>query len=153
VALSVTETEALRAPPAVGEKVTETAQAALTASVAGLVGQVLADMAKSPGFAPASAKPVNVTAPLPVFVIVTLCAALVLPIFCDPKVRLEALKLKVRTGVWPVPLRPTLCGLPVALSVKVTAAVRVPVAVGLNVTPTAQLAPAASVAPHELLAS
>jgi len=40
-----------------------------------------------------------------------------------------------------VPLRGTLCGLPVALSVNVRLAVRVPVAVGLNVIETVQAPP------------
>jgi hypothetical protein len=94
-ALSVIEMEALRTPPAVGENVAETVQAALAASVAGLTGHVLADMAKSPAFAPASAKLVILTALLPVLVTVTLCAALVVPVFCVAKVRLVEVKLSV----------------------------------------------------------
>jgi hypothetical protein len=95
VALSVTEIEAARAPPAVGVKVADTEQFAPAASVAGLTGQVFADMAKSPGLAPASAKLVKLTALLPVFVIVTLCAVLAVPWFCVAKVKLVALKLSV----------------------------------------------------------
>jgi len=41
----------------------------------------------------------------------------------------------------PVPFRLTVCGLPVALSVKLTAPVRVPVAVGVKVTLTVQEPP------------
>src|SRR5579862_3303457 len=44
----------------------------------------------------------------------------------------------------PVPLTPTCCGLPAALSVTLTVALRAPVVVGLNVTLMVQLAPAAS---------
>jgi hypothetical protein len=47
---------------------------------------------------------------------------------------------------FPPPLRPTLCGLFVALSVRRRVAVRVPVALGLKVTLMTQLAPAFSVA-------
>src|SRR5947199_376563 len=47
-----------------------------------------------------------------------------------------------------VPERVTVCGLPAALSVMVTAPVRAPVAVGVNVTVMAQFAPAASDAPQ-----
>ena len=43
----------------------------------------------------------------------------------------------------PVPVRLTVCGLPVALSVRATAAVRVPLAVGLKVALIVHLAPAA----------
>ena len=46
----------------------------------------------------------------------------------------------------PLPLNPTRCGLPLALSVTATLAVRVPVAVGLKVTLIMQLAPAARLA-------
>ena len=98
VALSVTETDAVRVPPAVGEKVALTEQALPAASEAGLTGHVLAEMAKSPGFAPASTKLVKVTALLPVLVIATLCAPLVVPVFCVAKVRLRGLKVRVRVG-------------------------------------------------------
>ena len=51
----------------------------------------------------------------------------------------------------PVPERLTVCGLPVALSVRVTAAVRVPLAVGVKVTLIVQLAPAATLDPQLLV--
>ena len=54
-------------------------------------------------------------------------------------------------GAVPVPVRLTVCGLPVALSVRVTAAVRVPLAVGVKVTLIVQLAPAATELPHVLV--
>jgi hypothetical protein len=76
-------------------KVADTEQFAPAASVAGLAGQVLADMAKSPGLAPPSAKPAKLVGLLPVFVIVTLCALLVVPWFCVVKVKLVLLKLRV----------------------------------------------------------
>jgi hypothetical protein len=48
----------------------------------------------------------------------------------------------------PVPLRLRDCGLPLALSVKLTEADRLPLAVGSNVTLTVQLAPAATELPQ-----
>jgi hypothetical protein len=41
---------------------------------------------------------------------------------------------RLTTGITPVPVRATDCGLALPLSVSVTAATRVPVAAGLNVT-------------------
>ena len=93
---------------------------------------------------PPSAMLVKVTVPLPVFCTVVACAALVEPVFCAAYVRLEGVKLRLLVIVCPVPLNPTFCGLPVALSVKVNEAVRVPFAVGLKVIPTVQLLPAVS---------
>ena len=84
---------------------------------------------------PLAAIPVIVSAAPPVLESVTVCATLV-----DPTVWLanvsevgETLTLGVPAAA-PVPVRLTVCGLPAALSVMVTAAVRVPVAVGVNVT-------------------
>jgi hypothetical protein len=51
----------------------------------------------------------------------------------------------------PVPVRFTLCGLPVALSVRVTFAVRVPLAAGVKVTLIVQLPPAATLDPQLLV--
>jgi hypothetical protein len=51
----------------------------------------------------------------------------------------------------PVPERLTLCGLPVALSVRVTAAVSVPLAAGVKVTLIVQLVPAATLDPQLLV--
>jgi hypothetical protein len=53
--------------------------------------------------------------------------------------------------VVPVPVRLTVCGLPGALSVTVTAADRAPVAVGEKTTTMLQAAPAASELPHVLV--
>jgi len=50
-----------------------------------------------------------------------------------------------------VPARATACGLPLALSVKVTLAVNDPLATGVKVTLMAQLAPAATLVPQLLL--
>ena len=51
----------------------------------------------------------------------------------------------------PVPVRLTMCGLPAALSVIVTAPVWVPVSVGVNLTLILQLDPAATDEPHVLV--
>src|SRR5207237_2751834 len=54
--------------------------------------------------------------------------------------------LKLTPGALvPLPLKATVCGLPVALSVILTLALRVPVAVGVKVALMVQEAPAASV--------
>ena len=63
-----------------------------------------------------------------------------------PKLRLVGLKLTAGAGALvPLPLRATVCGLPLALSVMLTLALRVPVAVGVKVTLMVQEAPAANV--------
>ena len=51
----------------------------------------------------------------------------------------------------PVPVRVMVCGLPLALSVKVTEAVRVPAAAGVNVTLIVQLLFAATELPQVLV--
>lgn len=53
-------------------------------------------------------------------------------------------------GLLPVPVRLTVCGLPVALSAMVTAAVRAPGAPGVKVTLIAQLLFAATELPQAL---
>src|SRR5712692_2717892 len=89
--------------------------------------------------------PLMLSAALPVLVSVTVCAALVVLIVWLANVRLAGDRLTAGAAVEvPVPVRPTECGLPLALSVMVTAAVRVPVAVVVNVTEIVQLALAAS---------
>jgi hypothetical protein len=53
---------------------------------------------------------------------------------------------------WPVPVRPKVCGLPLALSVKLSEALRLPVADGVNVTLTAQVLLGVTVAPVQVSA-
>jgi len=69
-----------------------------------------------------------------------------------PTVPLAIVALVI-TGAPPVtvPVRLTLWGLPLALSVRVTAALRVPLAVGVKVTLIVQLPPTATLAPQLLL--
>jgi hypothetical protein len=90
-------------------------------------------------------------ATFPVLLRVTLCAALVVPRFWLPKVRLVAERLAVAPV--PVPVRLTVCGLPAALSEMLTVAVRVPAAVGVNVTLIMQLLFVATELPHVLVSA
>ncbi len=71
-----------------------------------------------------------------------------MPVRAAVCVALGELSVTVRV---PVPLRPTVCGLPAALSMMLSVAFRVPVAVGVKVTLIEQLAPAASDVPQVLL--
>ena len=80
VALSVMLTLALRAPDAAGVKVTLMAQFAPAASVLGLSGQAEV-VAKSAAFVPPDAMLVMVSGAVPLFVSVTVFAALVVPTF------------------------------------------------------------------------
>lgn len=111
--------------------------------------QVLVE-AKSPVFAPDSEMLLIVNAALPVLLRVTDCGALVDPRFCPLKEMVEALKLA--TGLVPVPVSVTVCGLPEALSLIVTEAVRLPGAMGANATLMVQLPPAATEAPQVFVA-
>jgi hypothetical protein len=76
------------------------------------------------------------------------------PTLLAPNVRLVGLGAMVPAPVdpvVPVPVRVTLCGLLLAVSVKRSEAVRAPVAAGLKRTVTEQLADAARLAPQVLL--
>jgi len=143
-ALSLTETAAEREPDPVGLKVAEIVQLAPAASVLGATGHVFV-CATSAAFAPVRPIELIVSAPVPEFVRVTLCAGLVVPISRLPKPRLVGEKVTAGPGATPVPLSATACGLPGALSLIATEAVRVPAAVGLKVAEIVQLAPGASV--------
>ena len=79
----------------------------------------------------------------PLFVKVTVWAALVVPITWPGNVKLDADR-ETAAGVSPVPLSETDCGLPLALSLMVTSLVAVPLVCGVNVTLTVQLEPPAS---------
>ena len=84
LALSVTVNVALRAPVAVGVKVTLIVQVPLAAKVEGLMGQLL-DCPKSPGLVPVKPMLVMLNAVLPGFERVTALAALGVPTFWFPK--------------------------------------------------------------------
>jgi hypothetical protein len=91
--------------------------------------------------------PVRLRALLPLLVKVTVLAAPLVPIARVGKLRLLADK---ETAV-PVPLKLTLCGLLLALSVRVSEPVRLAAAVGVKVTVMVQLAPAARLVPQVLV--
>jgi len=104
---------------------------------------------KSPALPPVIPMLLMVKLALPVLLKVMLCPVLVLPTFCVVKVRLEGERL-----TWPerpVPVRPTECGLPGALSVIVTAAVSAPINEGASVTLIVQLPPPATELPQVLV--
>jgi hypothetical protein len=97
---------------------------------------------------------VNVRVEVPVFVSVTVFDELVVLICWRLNVRLVGDKLTVVVpALAPVPVRPTTCGLPAALSVIVIVPVCVPVAVGVKVTLIEQFAPAASDAPQVVVSA
>ena len=62
--------------------------------------------------------------------------------------RLQGLECPMSAAQFPVPLRLTVCGPPIALSSNASFAVDVPVAVGLNATLMVQLPPTTSVVPQ-----
>jgi hypothetical protein len=129
LALSVIVTMPVRVPAAVGVKVTEIVQLPPAAT---LDPQLLVS-AKSPD----AVIEVTDRAAVPELVSVTVWAALVMPSACGANVRLvgESVTVGAVTAeTAPVPLKATVCGEPLALSVIVTAPVRVPAAVGVKVT-------------------
>jgi hypothetical protein len=76
------------------------------------------------------------------------CGELGLPISCAAKVRLPG---DTARASLPLPLRLTVCGLPLALSLTDRTALCAPMLCGVKVTEIAQLAPAASELPHVLV--
>jgi hypothetical protein len=137
-ALSLIVSEPVRDPEALGVKVTETAQFAPGLSEP---AQVLVSL-KSP----LAAMLLIVIVPLPVFVRVTVWAALLVPTAWLPKFKLVGLKLAA--GWVPVPPSGINCGLPgaVMLSWMLTSADRFPGVLGANVTVTVQPSPGAKIA-------
>jgi hypothetical protein len=95
------------------------------------------------------AMPVMLNVAPPPLVNVTVCGALMIPMLWLPKLKLVGKTLTPEA--MPVPVRFTVCGLPLPLSVTVRVAVRTPAIVGVNVTLIVQLAPAASVAAQLLV--
>ena len=134
-ALSLMTTAPSRVPDAKGLNVTAMAQLAPAASVA---GQVLLEIANSDAFTPVMVgAPAKVKLALPVFVSTTVWGLLVVFTGWLANARLAGDRLTA--GAWPVPLRLTVCGLPVALSETVTVPVRAPLAVGVKVTAIVQV--------------
>ena len=87
---------------------------------------------------------------LPEFVMVTVCAGLVVPTGRSAKVRLVGATV-AHGAKMPVPLSAMVCGEMPASSVIVTKAKRIPAAAGVNLTLIAQLLPARTNAPQLLL--
>jgi hypothetical protein len=71
-----------------------------------------------------------------------------LPTACFPKARLAGVTV---TATTPEPVKLTVCGLLLALSVNVSVPGRLPVVVGLSVTPTVQALRAGTDVPQVLL--
>jgi hypothetical protein len=144
-----------RAPVAVGVNVTLIVQVfdpAVAGKVAGAIGQADAPVlvcAKSPD----AAMEMIVRGPVPVFVSVTVCAALVVLTNWLPKVSVVGASPTAGTGFAPVPVREIFCGLVLSLSVNRNVAVSAPATVGLNVTLTVQVlvAPNGMLPLHELV--
>ena len=107
--MSVSESVPVRFPGAVGVKVTLIVQLALTATEP---AQVLA-WVKSPVVVMVR----GVRASLPVLVSVSVCGRLEVETVCPGKLRLVAERLTTGAGIRPVPLKFTVWGLLVALSV------------------------------------
>ena len=144
-ALSAMLSEAGAAPTAVGLKVTEIAQEALAASD---VPQVLV-CEYDPALAPPKVTLEIVSAPVPVFLSVTDCAADVEPTLVEAKVRLVGERLTAGTPT-PVPLSETVCAAPDALSEMLSEAEAAPIAAGWKATETVQVALTASEVPQLL---
>jgi hypothetical protein len=134
------------APADTGLKVMETLQLAFAATVD---PQVLVSV-KSSACPPDRLIELNVTVALPLLVMVTVLADAVLPTFSSPNASEVGLTLMVapELPVVPVPVKATVCGDPVALSVMLMLADFAPLETGLKVTDTVQLALAARLEPH-----
>jgi hypothetical protein len=140
LALSVIVSVPVRLPAVVGVKVTEMVQFAPAATE---LPQVCVS-AKSPD----AAIEVIESAAVPGLVRIVVCAALVVPVVCDVKVRADGESIIPGVGAIPVPFNTTIWGELGALSVMVTVPVRLPAAVGVNVTEMVQFAPAATLVPQ-----
>jgi hypothetical protein len=138
VALSVIVKAPVLAAVPVGVKVTKIVQLAPAASGEASVEQVPPDTANGPDVA--MLEKLSVSEPVLVFFTVTVIAALVVFCACAGKVTLAGVTITVVTCVVVVPLKPTLCGLPVALSVTKSVPLLAAVPVGVNVTRIVQLA-------------
>ena len=94
--------------------------------------------------------PATVSREFPLFVNVTVCAALVLPTNWLLNVKLVADKVTAGPEEAAVPVKLISCGLSLASSEMVIAPALVPAAAGVNVMLMVQLAPAAMLPPHVL---
>ena len=110
-ALSAMLISAVRVPVAAGVNFTVKVQ--LLAAASGAPQWLVRP--NSLALAPPTCMESRVKVPVPVFVSVTVCPALVVPTFCAANVRLAG--ESGTAGAVPVPVRLTVCGLPAALSV------------------------------------
>jgi hypothetical protein len=140
--LSVTERFAVRAPVAVGLKVTPMLQLAPAARVA---PQVVV-LAKSPALVPVNAMLVILILAFPVFDNVTVRELLVVLTNCTAKAK--EVGESCAAGPVPVPVRVTDWGVVGSESAILSDAVRVPGAEGRKVTLMVQLFPAATLVPQ-----
>ena len=149
LALSVMLSAAVRVPLAAGVNKIAMVQVPPAATA----GLQVSTSVKSPASAPVKAMLEMLKLAPPVLLSVTTCEELTMSTASFPKDRVVGESLAAALALPPVPERLTLCGLPVALSVTVTAAVRVPAAAGLKVTLIVQLAPAATLDPQLLVSA
>ncbi len=106
------------------------------------VEQVAAVLVKSPAFVPeTSGLLVNISDPLPVFITVTVIAALVVPSACDPNGTLAG---RLTPGPVPDPLSVTVWVAGEALSAKLSVAVSKPSVEGVKVRETVHVPPPAA---------
>jgi hypothetical protein len=140
LALSAMVIVPVRVPATVGVNVTDSVQVPPAAT---LVPQFWVSV-KSPD----AVIDDSVRAALPEFVRETSCAALVVPVVCDEKVRLVVERVAVGIAATPVPVKETACGDPVALSVIVSVPARLPFTVGAKAIEIVQLFPAVKLVPQ-----
>jgi hypothetical protein len=136
---------AVRVPAAAGRNVMLTVQLPEPARFA---PHVFAAMEKSPDAGPEMMMLLMLITVAPPLLRVTVCGGLVDATIGAAKTRLAG--DTVALGRLPVPDSNTVCGLLVALSVKLRVAARVPAAEGVNTTSMVQLAEAARALPHML---
>lgn len=132
----------VRVPVAVGVNVT------ITVQLAGEGPNELVQVPRVSAKSPVVPNEIGV-GPVPVFFIVTVLDALVVPTACLANVSLVGVAVTTTVRAFPVPLRLTICGEVDPLSVTEIDPARVPVACGINVTEIVQVAgEGPSVVPH-----
>jgi hypothetical protein len=138
-------TVAVRLPADCGVKVMVLVQLAPAARVPQVDAVLANELAPAPVMV---VEPVKVTADDVLFVRVITWVAADVPTVVEAKVSEDGVIVRPVLAFPPVPEMFTVCGEPVALSVKVRTAVNVPVDAGVKVRETAQLAPEARVVVH-----
>jgi hypothetical protein len=148
LAVSVNARVAVKVPDAVGLNTTLAEQ---LAAAARLAAHVLLEIAKAAALVPEMATLLIVMAALVPLLSVTDCGELVDPtaVFANEMPVGAAVTLPVEEA--PVPVKATVCGLLLPVSLKLRVAVRIPAALGLNTMVAVQLAAAARLVPHVLL--